>query len=1155
MAPGSVRKRRSALQSYNAWTAGLLSRLKGYLRRHAQAPLDAQYRGTPVSGSNAGEDGPATFSVNNPELSGFDPIGDNWLLQEPGRPVLYLWGVGPARRTWIARFFPEYRTAFARSDAAWSDQQKSLDLVERPSLAVWGRAKDHVIVHYAESRGVGILRLDEGFLTSVSAGGVANQPLSLIVDQTGIYFEGDTASDLERILQTHDFDADAKLVEKAGMLRSLYRHLKIAKQGGSVPIISQAKLGPKTRKRVLVLGQLFNSGQLLELARSDFPQAELLYFPHRDIAAKLRTHPDELNELSGDCVVILDDVEAADLFSAVDHVYTINSALGVDALFYGCKVTVTGAPFYAGWGLTDDRAQLPRRGRSLTLDQLFCGAYLLYSRYLPDLEDPVIGCLSAMLYIAGRRKQSILRFLKPSDVIAQVSADTYSRYWPILLRWGAEKTLGESSTKLWGTLLPKLYAQETGPLYQKSLAYLLLGALSQSIPPEIIYQKIKDHLSLQARATVLSDLLQMHPSDDLKAQWAVCCEKSGDTDQARQVLTALISPPLVADESEPNLPIPSERQPYLLQLAQLELQNRNLGQAEHLFNRLLLSGNQSGEVFYGLSEIARLRFDFRSAVDLMSVFNLLSPGWKAGRGAILEAQMAAYASDAARAAEAYAWACVMNAEYADSNALSVVADVLKSKVGHLNYGEAMHKAIEATGQGSVLGRAKALIAYGRPDVAEAMLLSYKPLPAENQKYCLTLSQAYTYQGKLEVAKSLINNWLPHHPTLAIYREGFQLAVLKNDYAWGWELFCEAGKRNLDAGDSNARKLLLGLGKIRESYLTFRDMRASDMLKHYLGARYVKTFEDMSTASRTTILACFGPGDEIRFANFYGEFKARLSTQSVEISCDPRLYKLLQRSYPEIKFLPVARCRSLVNVADRSNFSELPGADLHVFADNLGWKTLLKSDRFSLVTDLLGEVIDGYESFSGLAALRADEISAQTWSDRTRTARGGLLIGISWRSSLTTNFRNQHYLTIEELAPLFEIPGVRFVNLQYDDCSDELAWVEGRFPGKLLHFPELDQYNDLDGVAALMANLDLVIAPCTTVLELAGALGRPAFLLSNSSELHWRKRPGTMIDVWHGSVEHVESAVLGDKTSLVSNLVKRVSATATEHQSRTQRYAS
>jgi hypothetical protein len=53
----------------------------------------------------------------------------------------------------------------------------------------------------------------------------------------------------------------------------------------------------------------------------------------------------------------------------------------------GIKVTAYGCPFYAGWGLTDDRQPNPRRGRRLSIEALFAGAYLLYPRYF----DPRTG--------------------------------------------------------------------------------------------------------------------------------------------------------------------------------------------------------------------------------------------------------------------------------------------------------------------------------------------------------------------------------------------------------------------------------------------------------------------------------------------------------------------------------------------------------------------------------------------------------------------------------------------------------------------------------------------------------------------------------------------------------------------------------------------
>ncbi|HWN70969.1 MAG TPA: hypothetical protein VNM90_25175, partial [Haliangium sp.] len=51
-------------------------------------------------------------------------------------------------------------------------------------------------------------------------------------------------------------------------------------------------------------------------------------------------------------------------------------------LLRGLRVVVYGQPFYASWGLTEDRAPVARRARALTLDELVAGALIRYPRYL-----------------------------------------------------------------------------------------------------------------------------------------------------------------------------------------------------------------------------------------------------------------------------------------------------------------------------------------------------------------------------------------------------------------------------------------------------------------------------------------------------------------------------------------------------------------------------------------------------------------------------------------------------------------------------------------------------------------------------------------------------------------------------------------------------
>ena len=70
------------------------------------------------------------------------------------------------------------------------------------------------------------------------------------------------------------------------------------------------------------------------------------------------------------------------LLSGVDEVHVLTSLAGFEALLRGKKVTCYGQPFYAGWGLTDDRMPPARRTRRLTLDELVAGTLILYPTYV-----------------------------------------------------------------------------------------------------------------------------------------------------------------------------------------------------------------------------------------------------------------------------------------------------------------------------------------------------------------------------------------------------------------------------------------------------------------------------------------------------------------------------------------------------------------------------------------------------------------------------------------------------------------------------------------------------------------------------------------------------------------------------------------------------
>ncbi|WP_281435406.1 hypothetical protein [Sinorhizobium sp. BG8] len=79
----------------------------------------------------------------------------------------------------------------------------------------------------------------------------------------------------------------------------------------------------------------------------------------------------------------------------------MTSLAGFEALLRGKATGVHGLPFYAGWGLTDDRLPIERRTRRITLDMLVAAALILYPFYIHPLSgmpcrpEEIVGAFSA----------------------------------------------------------------------------------------------------------------------------------------------------------------------------------------------------------------------------------------------------------------------------------------------------------------------------------------------------------------------------------------------------------------------------------------------------------------------------------------------------------------------------------------------------------------------------------------------------------------------------------------------------------------------------------------------------------------------------------------------------------------------------------------
>jgi Flp pilus assembly protein TadD len=157
-----------------------------------------------------------------------------------------------------------------------------------------------------------------------------------------------------------------------------------------------------------------------------------------------------------------------------------------------------------------------------------------------------------------------------------------------------------------------------------------------------------------------------------------------------------------------------------------------------------------------------------------------------------------------------------------------------------------------------------------------------------------------------------------------------------------------------------------------------------------------------------------------------------------------------------------------------------------------------------------------------------------WRERLASLGPGLRVGVCWRSSRMTADRAGAYSRIEQWAPVFAVPGIAFVSLQYDGHQAEREEALDRFGTVLHHWPDLDQRNDLDGVAALMAGLDLVISAPTAVGELAAALGVPVWRIAAAGD--WSAL-GTAVRPWFPSVALIGQS--GDHSAALAAVAQRL----------------
>lgn len=162
-------------------------------------------------------------------------------------------------------------------------------------------------------------------------------------------------------------------------------------------------------------------------------------------------------------------------------------------------------------------------------------------------------------------------------------------------------------------------------------------------------------------------------------------------------------------------------------------------------------------------------------------------------------------------------------------------------------------------------------------------------------------------------------------------------------------------------------------------------------------------------------------------------------------------------------------------------------------------------------------------------LEADAERLRRWTPRVRRI-GKPLVGIIWAGRPTHVLDRLRSISIDQLAPILAVEGVRFVSLQKGTSVTQAESIPDRVDWDSLG-PELDDFED---AAAVLANLDLLVCVDTGPAHLAGAMGKDVWMmLPARADYRWLR--GRNDSPWYPTLRLFRQAAPGEWDDVVDRV--------------------
>ena len=275
---------------------------------------------------------------------------------------------------------------------------------------------------YAKAKNLPYVALEDGFLRSLDLGVNGAAPVSLTVDPVGVYYDATGPSQIETDIREAQAWLTPEVRDRARRCLDRIVACDLSKYNAAPSVAigwleteypecrgkEKILLIDQTRRDASVTLGLADESSFRRMAadaRAEHPGAAFFVKTHPDVAAGKKAG--YLTVIEG-MTVISEPVAPLSFLSEFDAVYAVTSQMGFEALMLAKPVTLYGTPFYAGWGLTQDRGTaVPRRGVARDVVTVFAAAYLKNARYVNPVTGERFELEDAIDFLSDARRANV----------------------------------------------------------------------------------------------------------------------------------------------------------------------------------------------------------------------------------------------------------------------------------------------------------------------------------------------------------------------------------------------------------------------------------------------------------------------------------------------------------------------------------------------------------------------------------------------------------------------------------------------------------------------------------------------------------------------------------------------------------------------------